>query len=72
VRTGRWKGIRTNVVQQPDGPIELYDLERDRGETRNVAVAHAEVARRIATIMKSSHTPAVLPKWNFTAASSAR
>jgi arylsulfatase A-like enzyme len=72
VRMGRWKGIRTNVMQQPDGPIELYDLERDRGETRNVAAANPEVVRRIATIMKSSHTPAVLPKWNFTAASTAR
>ncbi|MGH9370886.1 MAG: sulfatase-like hydrolase/transferase, partial [Vicinamibacterales bacterium] len=72
VRMGRWKGIRTNAAKQADGPIELYDLDRDPGETSNVAAAHAEVVKRIEAIMKGSHTPAVVPRWNFAAGSAAR
>jgi arylsulfatase A len=72
VRMGRWKGIRTNIAQQPDAPIELYDLERDLRETRNVAAANPDVVRRMEAIMKSSHTPSVVPRWNFTTTSAAR
>jgi arylsulfatase A-like enzyme len=72
VRMGHWKGIRTNVVKQPDGPIELFDLDRDPSETTNVAAAHSDVVRRIDAIITTAHSPAVLPKWNFTAVPPAR
>jgi arylsulfatase A len=72
VRMGRWKGIRNNATKQPDAPIELYDLERDPGESTSMAAANPDIVRRIAALMQSSHTPAVLPGWNFTAPSAAR
>jgi arylsulfatase A len=72
VRMGRWKGIRNNAAKQPDAPIELDDLERDLGGTTNAAAANPQVVRRIEAVMKSSHTRAVVPPWNFTTASAAR
>ncbi len=68
VRMGRWKGVRLNASKQPGGPVELYDLQADPGEQSNVASAHPDVVRRIESIMKQSHTPAVIPRWNFAAA----
>jgi arylsulfatase A len=65
VRMGRWKGIRTNMAKQPKALLELYDLERDPGETTDVAAANPGVVRRIEEVMKSSHTRAVVPGWNF-------
>jgi arylsulfatase A len=65
VRMGRWKGIRTQITKQPNAPIELYDLETDERETTNVAASHADIVRRIDTLMRTSRTPSVLPKWNF-------
>ena len=67
VRMGRWKGIRNEAAKQPDGPIELYDLDADVSETKDVAAANADVVKRIETLMRTSRTPAVLPKWNFNA-----
>jgi hypothetical protein len=62
------------VAKRADAPIELYDLEQDERETKDVAAAHPDVVRRIAELMRTSRTPALLPKWNFisgaTAASS--
>ena len=65
VRMGRWKGIRNEAAKRRDAPIELYDLEADVSETRNVAAEHPDVVARIETLMRTSRTPAVLPTWNF-------
>jgi arylsulfatase A-like enzyme len=56
VRLGAWKGVRR------DGePFELYNLDRDPGETRNVAEANAAVVRRIEKLMQDAHVPS--PNW---------
>jgi arylsulfatase A-like enzyme len=65
VRMGRWKGIRQEVSRRPDATVELYDLAADENETRDVAAANPDVVRRIAALMRTSRTPAVLPQWNF-------
>ena len=64
VRVGRWKGIRTGITRR-DAPIELYDLSVDPGESNDVAAAHPDVVRRIAALMQSSRTSAVLPQWQL-------
>jgi arylsulfatase len=52
VRMGRWKGIRHRV----DGEIELYDIEIDIGEERDVSEANPDIVARIAEIMESGRT----------------
>jgi arylsulfatase A-like enzyme len=54
VRLDDWKGIR---LGREGGAIRLYDLGTDRGESRNVASVHPEVAEKIARIMDSAITP---------------
>lgn len=60
VRRGDWKGIRLNVVENPDGPLELYDLKVDLGEERNVAGQHPEVVAELAALMVEAHADSVL------------
>ncbi|MHC4595323.1 MAG: arylsulfatase [Planctomycetota bacterium] len=57
VRAGDWKGVRLNVARDPDGPIELYNLRDDIGETRNVAGRHPEIVAKIEEYMMSARTP---------------
>jgi uncharacterized sulfatase len=47
VRIGKWKAVRL----KDQSPIELYDLDADIGETRNLAGQHAELVSRIRKIM---------------------
>lgn len=53
VRLGKWKGIRLGS----GNPIQLFDLEVDIGETRDVAGGNAEVVKRIETIMREATVP---------------
>jgi arylsulfatase A-like enzyme len=53
VRTGKWKAVRL----KPRAPLELYDLDADRKEERDVAASHADVVARIETYLKTARTP---------------
>lgn len=57
VRIGKFKGIRLNISTLPDGPIELYNIDEDPGEEKNIAADYPEVVKRIAQIMKKAHVP---------------
>jgi len=50
VRMGRWKAVRL----APEGPVELYDLADDVGESRDVAEKHPEVVDRMEAIMRQA------------------
>jgi len=51
VRMGRWKGVRPKW----HGPLELYDLQQDLGESNNLASQQPEVVERIAQFMEEAH-----------------
>lgn len=54
VRMGRWKGVRQQLVKQPDGPIELYDLGSDPSESTDLSAKFPDIVVRIDQIMKSA------------------
>lgn len=53
VRMGRWKAVRLKA----GGPLELYDLETDIGETTDVSGANADVVSRIEAYLETARTP---------------
>tara|TARA_R110002096_G_scaffold104771_16_gene230757 strand:+ start:293 stop:1678 length:1386 start_codon:yes stop_codon:yes gene_type:complete len=53
VRLGSWKGIRHGQ----NGPIQLYNLDRDLGETFDLSSDHPDIIAKMATIMKNAVTP---------------
>ncbi len=56
VRLGRWKGIRRELLLGAR-PFELYDLETDERETRDVAREHPEIVERMQAILARDRTP---------------
>ncbi|MEP6916339.1 MAG: arylsulfatase [Acidobacteriota bacterium] len=52
VRFGDWKAIREPIKT---GPIQLFDLAHDLGETTNVAAGHADLVARAAAYMDRAH-----------------
>lgn len=55
VRMGKWKGVRLNAAANPNGPIELYDLQTDVSEKNNIADKHPDVVAEIKKIMQQQH-----------------
>jgi len=53
VRMGRWKAVRL----AKDAPLELYDLETDPREERNVAPSQPRIVKQIETYLKTARTP---------------
>ena len=57
--TGRWKALRK---QSATAPIEIYDLDNDLGETKDIAADHPELVARAEELFKEQHVPN--PLWN--------
>jgi len=64
-RKGRWKAVRCDMTNDPDKPVELYDLSTDIGETRNIAGDHPGVAEEMLDIMKKAHEKSEVKGWRF-------
>ena len=60
VRMGRWKGLVEDVA---DGctKMQLYDIEYDKREERDVAVEHPDIVADMWQAIYASHTPASNP-----------
>lgn len=57
VRMGPWKGIRQNLLKKKaELKTELYNLESDPSESRDVAAEHPEVVERIEQLFNEQHT----------------
>ena len=52
VRMGRWKAVRLKM----GAALELYDLEADPGEQREIAAAHPDVVGKIEAYLKTART----------------
>jgi arylsulfatase A len=57
VRRGKWKAVRTKAAQNPGGPVELFDLETDVGETTDLSAKYPALAEEMSALMAASHTP---------------
>ena len=54
IRMGDWKAVRLNLAKNPDAPIQLYNLAKDIGETKDVAAQHPDVVKRIKPLFTSA------------------
>lgn len=57
VRMGNWKAVKYNVLNDPNAPIELYNLLEDIKEENNVAMENPDVILEIKKILKEARTP---------------
>jgi arylsulfatase A-like enzyme len=65
VRMGDWKGIRFGVQDNPNGPIQLFNLNTDIAEENDVSKKHPDIVVKIEQIMKEAHQKSDLFPFKF-------
>jgi arylsulfatase A len=56
VRKGHWKAVKYDVLEQPDKPLELYDLSKDIKEENNIAKEYPEIVKEMESIIEGART----------------
>jgi len=56
-RKGHWKAVRNNLKKNPNAPLELFNLNNDRGEDNNIADQHPDVVKELTAILEEAHVP---------------
>ena len=54
---GPWKTIRQGAAKKKPGKWELYNLEKDPSETKNLAKKYPEILTRLAKISATDRSP---------------
>ncbi|WP_128543304.1 arylsulfatase [Larkinella soli] len=65
VRMGRWKGVKTDLRANRVARWQLFDLEKDPGETTDLAPAHPAITARFDAIVRKEHQPSPVEAWRF-------
>jgi len=60
VRQGKWKAVRLNILKKDMTVTELYNLDEDPSETKNVAAQYPEKIKELQLLMDKSHTESEL------------
>jgi len=55
LRKGKWKAVKLNVLSSKNTVVELYDLEKDPSETKNIATEYPEKVKELVQIMDEEH-----------------
>ena len=56
IRLGKWKGIRLNMHENPDAPIQLFDLSIDIEEQNDLALDYPDITNKISNLINKEHT----------------
>jgi len=54
-RMGKWKGVKLDVKNNRNTAIELYDLESDPKEEKNIAAAYPDIVKQIDKAIMEAH-----------------
>ncbi len=65
IRKDNWKAIRYEMTQNPEAPIQLFDLNTDPGEEADLAPRNPEIVKEMDQLMKSSRIPSEDFKFDF-------
>ena len=65
IRKDNWKAVRYNMSDDPEAPIQLFDLNIDQGEDNNVAEQYPEIVKQMSELMKSSRVPSEQFKFEY-------
>jgi arylsulfatase A-like enzyme len=65
IRMGDWKGVKTNLKNDPKAPWQLFNLKTDRNETTDLSAQHPALLKKFDAIVKKEHKDPHVKQWQF-------
>ena len=65
IRQGPWKALKRNLRKTPEAPLELYHLEKDPTESRDVAAEHPDISRELERLLENSRNEPEIQRFRF-------
>jgi arylsulfatase A-like enzyme len=65
IRRDNWKAVRLNVHDNPEEPLELYNLENDPEENDNIAGRHPDTIKELENLMENARFPSKIFPFRF-------
>jgi arylsulfatase A-like enzyme len=65
IRMGKWKGIKIEMKKNKQAGWEIYDLETDPGEKKNIAALHPQIIQQFDAILFKEHGRSHIREWEF-------
>jgi arylsulfatase A-like enzyme len=65
VRQGKWKGVKSNMKNNTNSPWELFDLEKDPGEKKDITSEHPELVKFMESVVAKEHVTSHIREWEF-------
>lgn len=57
IRKDNWKAVKYNMSDNPEVPVQLFDLSVDVGEKNDVSAMHPDIVDDMNELMRAAHTP---------------
>ena len=57
IRKGKWKGVMPDTKKTKNPKLEIYDLENDPSEEKNIASKHPELQKELMKLIRQAHVP---------------
>ncbi len=65
IRKGKWKAVKMDLRKNPDAPLQLYNLEEDIGESRDLASRYPRLAAELEELMIKARSKPIFPPFRF-------
>jgi arylsulfatase A-like enzyme len=63
IRLNNIKAVKSNLKKNKNAPWEMYDLETDPNETKDISQKHPELIPQLDAIVKKEHQKAKIKEW---------
>ncbi len=65
IRRGNWKAVIRDLKKNPDAEMELYDLSKDRSESKNLAAKNPELVEELTKLIIESRDEPETERFRF-------
>jgi len=65
IRKDNWKAVKYDMSDNPEAPVQLFDLAVDIREKNDVSTIHPDIVDDMNKLMRTAHTPSDVFRFDY-------